>query len=277
MSDNNQNLPTELSKAAVDLAKPIYDDAVSPLAKRAGKVGDTAGGLIEMAISPLTALVWSYDKIKKWLPRKLEEKLANTPKENIIQPPNYLAIPTLQKLVYTDNKELQDMFANLLANSMDIQTTDKAHPSFVEIISQLTPDEARLLKFITTKEVLPKIDVVQFFKENGKKVGFQHLDRDCSLLGIEAKLKNTSNSSLYFKNFERLGILEIKSSINLNENSYKNKSVYKELENRIELEIKEKKANLDPQKSEIELKKGFFELTTFGKIFLKVVTGKIKL
>lgn len=44
-----------------------------------------------------------------------------------------------------DAEELRDMFANLLARSMDTATAGNVHPSFVEVIKQLTPDEARIL------------------------------------------------------------------------------------------------------------------------------------
>jgi hypothetical protein len=40
------------------------------------------------------------------------------------------------------------MYVNLLATAMDRQTAEKAHPAFVEIIRQLTPDEARLMSHL---------------------------------------------------------------------------------------------------------------------------------
>lgn len=266
MSDN-QNLVTELSKTAVELAKP----ALQPLAKRAGKVGDTAGGIVEMVISPLTALVWSYDKIKAWLPKKLEEKLANIPEENIIQPPNYAAIPTLQKLVYTDNEELQEMFTNLLANSMDIQTKDKAHPSFVEIISQLNPDEAKLLKYLSHQAVLPKIDILLQNKDYSK--GYRVISNNCSLFGNKAELDDPTNARVYFNNFERLGLLNINSSRGLNQAHYVNEDSYSQLIKKLKEETENYIYDKDHWK--IEFAKGFFEFNDFGKQFLNAVTKKI--
>jgi len=44
------------------------------------------------------------------------------------------------------------MFENLLASSMDRDTAAGTHPAFVSMISQLTPDEARILKSIDQEE-----------------------------------------------------------------------------------------------------------------------------
>jgi hypothetical protein len=40
------------------------------------------------------------------------------------------------------------MYANLLATAMNTETASKAHPAFVSIIGQLTPDEARILPLV---------------------------------------------------------------------------------------------------------------------------------
>ena len=42
---------------------------------------------------------------------------------------------------------------------MDEVTSVNAHPSFVEIIKQLTPVEARILKFMIGTEEVPMIDI----------------------------------------------------------------------------------------------------------------------
>lgn len=58
----------------------------------------------------------------------------------------YVAIPAIQQISYSyDSDELRDMYANLLANFMDKERSDLVHPSFVEVIKQLNPDEASSL------------------------------------------------------------------------------------------------------------------------------------
>ena len=59
-----------------------------------------------------------------------------------------------------NSEELRNMYANLLAASMLKDEKENAHPSFVEIIKQLSPDEAKLLKKISESgDAYPLIDV----------------------------------------------------------------------------------------------------------------------
>ena len=61
-------------------------------------------------------------------------------------PPKNIFVPILQLNSYTDDDYLCSLYANLLANSMNKQCNNHAHPSFIETIRQLSPSEALLLK-----------------------------------------------------------------------------------------------------------------------------------
>jgi Abortive infection alpha len=69
----------------------------------------------------------------------------------LVAPPLNVAGPAIEALKYTGSEaSLREMYINLLSTSMDSETTKQAHPSFVEIIRQLTPDEARLLSHVSS-------------------------------------------------------------------------------------------------------------------------------
>jgi hypothetical protein len=88
---------------------------------------------------------------------KLDEKLKNIPPDKIVNPPSYIAVPTIQAISYSaDCNELHSMFASLLATAMNNDTKDIAHPSFVEIIKQLSPLEAKLL---SSQEIMNGQDI----------------------------------------------------------------------------------------------------------------------
>ena len=84
----------------------------------------------------------------------LELKLEKVSPELIEAPEPYIAVPAVQYISYCmNNEELRNMYANLLANSMNKVVKDGVHPGFVEIIKQLSPDEAKFLKYMgNTKE-----------------------------------------------------------------------------------------------------------------------------
>ena len=57
-----------------------------------------------------------------------------------------IAGPLLDAMKYCGaEKHLREIFANLLTTSMDARTVATAHPAFVEMAKQLSPDEARML------------------------------------------------------------------------------------------------------------------------------------
>ena len=82
----------------------------------------------------------------------VQQKLSGVPPERVLPPPATIAAPSaLQYALLGEGDEvaeLREMFENLLAASMDRDTAAGAHPAFVSMISQLTPDEARILKSI---------------------------------------------------------------------------------------------------------------------------------
>lgn len=83
---------------------------------------------------------YSLDMLKNDLSLRLNGK------NNIVPPPVYLAAPLLQKCQFTaDSEHLHSLFANLLATSMTEDIQELAHPAFIEIISQLSPEEAKIL------------------------------------------------------------------------------------------------------------------------------------
>src|SRR5437660_3060641 len=153
---------SELAKAVAEITKnvPIYEDALQPVMKQVGKSLGTIGGLINVALAPVALMVYRYEVMQKKLESRLEEKLRDVEPATIIQPPLPVVGPLIERYRFVhDDPELADMFENLLANAMDIATVKRAHPAFVQIISELSSEEAKLVKTIAGEPVLPKLDV----------------------------------------------------------------------------------------------------------------------
>lgn len=77
------------------------------------------------------------------------QELERIPPENIIAPSPRIVLPTLQGASVSEERELREIYAKLLASSMDSKKADKVHPSFPRLLDQLSADDARLLKKIT--------------------------------------------------------------------------------------------------------------------------------
>ena len=224
ISEENTSKDTNV-KSTIDAvtglvkAVPVYNDAIQPAAKEVGKSLATIAKTINIALAPISALVWGYEKISEFIQNRVTEKLKDIPKENIITPDPAVVGPALEALRYTGNNEtLSELYANLIANSMDKETIKKAHPGFVEIIKNMTADEGLILKVFIPNVYEPIMDIKLKLKKGG---GEHNLVNNYSNIGIEAGCKYPDLAPKYIDNLCRLGLLHIPAGrLLVNTNAY---------------------------------------------------------
>lgn len=270
MSEENKIRDVVDAVTGVAKAVPVYQDVVQPAAQEMGKALQTVAKTVHIALAPVSALVWGYDQIKDFVSTKVAERLKNVPPENIITPKPNVAGPALESLRYTGHEEsLSDMYANLLAASMDKATSEGAHPAFVEIIRQLTPDEAKLVSLFLRDIPFPLLNLRWEFKEQteDKRGGKDVLVNFCQL-GELAGCEFNNLVPTYIDNLCRLGLCEVPPMW-----AYLSPGVYDLLEN--SSVITEIKAQIE-QNPEIKAKverKGL-RVTELGKQFARICVAK---
>lgn len=260
-SGSNVRHTTEAVKGIVE-AVPVYEDLAQPAAQELGRGLLTIAKTVNVLLAPLKVVVWGYEQFEDFLSSTLPEKLSNTPEEELITPKAYIAGPTLEALRYTGFEEdLRELYANLLAASMDARTASLAHPGFVEIIKQITPDEARLLKYFSSEERLPLITVRGTFEDG---TGYSEFLTNFSLFGTEANCEHVHLTPAYLNNLSRLGIVDIE------EKFYVDSSAYEALENHPSVvEFKKQIDDLNEPKRKPEIEKKVVTITQLGAQFLK--------
>ena len=189
----------------------FYKDALQPVAVQTGKALETLGKTVNMALSPLAATVWGYEAIKNYLIKKLEEKLANVEVENIQTPKANVAVPIIEGLRnVSEDEDLQEMYANLLANAMNKKCAHGILPSFGEIIKQLTSDEAKLLNlFFQPHQRFPIVEIRLSDIDNAANKGWQVHKTNISVLGNRAGCTYPDQTPMYLDNLNRLGLINI--------------------------------------------------------------------
>lgn len=186
---------------------PVYEDMLQPASKEIGKSFLTVAKTINVALYPLAGLVWGFEKIKQHLETSMAEKLKDIPEENIITPDPSVAVPAIEALRYTaHNEDLREMFTNLLATAMDKNTVKNAHPSFVEILKQLSSDEARIIRLFTDHKSKA---VIRLRSMNQEDDHFTELLQEFSILPYTADCKYPELGPGYINNITRLGIVHI--------------------------------------------------------------------
>jgi Abortive infection alpha len=189
---------------------PVYQDAVQPGARQVGKALETVGKAVNVALAPVAALVWGYEKICTWLAPALEARLLSISPDQIVTPRAMIAGPAIEALRFAGGEEsLRELYANLLATAMDSDTAHNAHPAFVEIIKQLSPDEAKLLSHIAHVPSHQRgfVDVHAAATQGGKTTFLTHF----SILGESAECAYPDLTASYLENLARLGIVELQS------------------------------------------------------------------
>ncbi len=266
MSDENKVRDVADAVKGITEAVPVYQDVIQPAAKEIGTALQTVAKTIHIVLAPVSALVWGYDQIKDFVSTKVAEKLKDVPPENIATPKPNVAGPALESLKYTGHEEtLRDMYANLLAASMDTRTANGAHPAFVEIIRQLTPDEARIIRLFAQKRPLPLVTVRWDYKvETEIEKGGQDVLVHFSLLGWEAGCDFPDLTPAYIDNLCRLGLAEVPAFF-----QYTAPGIYDALEQHPKVQSA-KKAIEDNEKLRASIEREGLRITELGKQFCNV-------
>lgn len=244
-------------------AIPVYQDTLQPAAKQIGHSLETVTKTVNIALAPIKALVWGYEKIEEFITTRVSEKLKNIPEENITSPPTEIAGPAVEALRFSGNDiNLRELYANLLASAMDKNTQDLIHPGYVEIIKNLSSDEAILLQIFKNRFIYPIINVLGELPEGKGSITeytyFSHFDKITNL-------KRPDLIPTYLDNISRLGLTEIPYDQHLSA-----ENTYETLENDISLnQIKNNIENIHNRKVIFERK--VIKLTNFGKQFIKNV------
>ncbi|WP_432400903.1 DUF4393 domain-containing protein [Wukongibacter sp. M2B1] len=263
-------------EAAKTVAKEGYDDALKPFAKELGKTLDTAGKTVNALLFPLRNMVYKVSLIEEKLEKDLEEKLINVPAEKRITPPPYIAVPALEAMRYTfGNIELRNLFTNLLASSMNTDTVAYVHPSFIEIVKQLSPLDAKIFKeFEPTSQSKKSHPICKLkFEEQTKteNLGLIKVGESFTVYSHLVNLKNISASpdfvSSCLQNLERLGLIEISyTHYSSNSDDYKAFDTHPVFEEAREV-YKPYKEQERYKNHELRLEKGLIHITSFGRMF----------
>ena len=192
------------------VAVEVYKDVLRPVVK---PIGDILGFLprtLKLTLSGWEKWLINGEESLKLTAEAIKEKVQKIPEEKLVEPEPYVAIPAIQQISYCQNNgDLRDLYANLLTASMNIDKKWQVHPSFVDIIKQLTPDEAKIIKSIPSykNNIMPAIDVKLMHKDQSTN-GHQLYITNFTTFGLDI-IENKENICSYIDNLIRLKILEI--------------------------------------------------------------------
>lgn len=249
---------------AIETAPELYQDTLKPTAQESGKTFSLIPRTINAALVPLRQWIAEREYNLAETEKLLAQKLEHVGEDKIVTPEPYVAVPAIQAISYSMNsEELRELYANLLAKAMNSDTKDSVHPSFVEIIKQMSPMDAKIFNEIMIAPVRPLISI-RIKRQDGSERFYAD---NCSWI-TDYSLVQCRTS---FDNLARLGLIQIpfdlvytdKESYNL----VKSNPLYINIEN-------ECKNNLN-QGEHIIYREGFIKINDLGKLFYKICVSNI--
>ena len=202
---------------AQGVALEIYKDTIQPSAQSVGTVLSYIPRTIRLAFSKWEKWILDGEESIRITAEMLKDKIAQIPEDKLVEPEAFVAVPAIQQIAYCQNNNiLRELYANLLASSMNSDKKWLVHPSFVDIIKQITPDEAKIINSISPfkNNFIPLIDVQLFDKNSNNKSGHQLFVTNFTTLGLDI-IENPQNICGYIDNLIRLNILEIPATYHL--------------------------------------------------------------
>lgn len=196
-----------------EITKEIYKDALQPTIRPCGEILGFFPRTIKLALSKWEKWLINGEENLRLVAEAIRDKVKQIPEEKLVEPEPYVAIPAMQQLCYCQNsEELRDLYANLLTASMNIDTKWKVHPSFVDVIKQLNPDEAKYIKHLPPMIVVshPIIDVNFSIGGNGE----HNIISNFTNYNINV-LEHPNNICAYIDNLIRLNIIVIPAGVHL--------------------------------------------------------------
>jgi hypothetical protein len=268
MSDQKSENYAETAAKVIGIAiektvVPIYEDFAKPSLKQ---IGDGLGGFLGFAMTPLQMMGYQAEHWKSEFKKSLDRKAQRIPEENLQAPAPVIVGPIMQALGYTVHEEpLREMFTSLLATAMDSETAKNAHPAFVEIIKQISPDEAKILIYMSKNYISPVVDIKRTMEDGGYQVIYSNQ----SFIPENSGCSHTDLGPIYLDNLCRLRIMEIPPGVAVAPN------LYEKLESWFD-EFEESKEVLANGNKVFRVQRKIISLTEFGKQFISACIKDLK-
>jgi len=195
-----------------DVVPEIYKDLFRPAAIELGKGLEATAKAVNLALAPVQGLVWGSEKIKAYLTATLTKRLKNLPPEKIVTPNPSVAGPAIEALKFSGHcPELRELFANLISSSINADEADKAHPAFIEVIKQISADEARILHRVSKLRDYPVITSwdIRNIEYQLPTPNNRILEEGLRSLCNDISIDNSDLFPNYIDNLRRLRLVEI--------------------------------------------------------------------
>jgi len=236
------------------------------------RLGNALGALTEAGLHKIgMARVLAYNEQQNLELSKNLERLVTEfqDEEPVVTIPVELAQPVIERLSFVKDSKIAGLFIKLLSTAGHEASAGLAHPSFVHVIDQLTPDEAILLNAL---EGVKDMEFIEYGVKNplpeASGATYIHSHYFSRLYEIE-DLSYPENCEFYMDNLISLGLLSTRNDWFIGEPDDKGKNVPSSEYTRLEELATEKIGSVAPPFNKY-IKTGILSPTNKGMLFIKI-------
>ena len=251
----------ELAKAAGTVAADVAEDLVRPTSK---SIGENMGLLVDGVMGWLG--YWGQkQQIKRAVyleeyKKQIVQKITKISEQNLIEPPIRIVGPAIEaSKFFIEETTCREMFAELIASSCNSAISGAVHPSFPEIIKQLSPLDAHFLLLFKKQTTFPIAELTGK-DANGKLTPYPYLLFDFMTVPNDFSYSEHLELSKTVDMLVRLGLMLKNDRIiqlNYDYDSFKNHWFYRAIEKTLE------------EGSTLRIHSYRIELTLLGKDFVR--------
>ena len=238
----------------------IYGDLARPGVRQVGKALETIIGLGNTILWPIAL---ANERARISLQRNLEKfraRLEKIPEEKIVPVAPEVGVPIAERLAYVQDEKLSDLYVRLLSKASAVETVGQAHPSFVNVINNLSPDEAIILETFGRVKAIPFVvpRAVQ-----GQR--FLPLKELLVPKRVSDGLLYSQNMEAYWSNLAGLGLVVIRY-----DETFDDDKVYANLEAEWTDDLKAQIQQSDKLRGRaLEFSHGLISVTYYGRQFIE--------
>lgn len=146
----NKELMDALRSIPPELLLEAYNDSSRGTLRQLGKVGEDLAKTLRLVLLPFQCTAFIQDRVEHAFKKAVED----VPEERRITPPESLILEVAEKLKYHPSDSIiSNLYVNLITSATDADKVNKAHPAFIHVISQISPDEALFLREMSRNRV----------------------------------------------------------------------------------------------------------------------------
>jgi hypothetical protein len=273
----------------VNLVPVSIDNAIKNISDSPTKaIGDTLtdiwnivfGGLNHVAEKRKMKYAYELEQFQQ----ELYSEISKIPSDKLIEPKLQVVAPALENAKYCiEEKELRNLFTNLITASLNKDTAEQVHPSFADIIKRMSPRDASNMASFGNISNHP---IAEYRITHDDNINYYV---DIPYVFLQNKnYTDLRNQSISISMLKTLGLVDIQFGVTVSQESYtpfyytKEYNASKEMVsafNNIKvdfsnqcnpiIEIKALQQSL-PQKIGIDVKKGMISLTPIGTVFKSI-------